>query len=148
MTRHPLSPSRWLLAAAAAITLLTQVHRAMAADPAVHHRKTTVDGIEVFYREAGPANGPTVVLLHGFPSSSHMFRNLIPALSDRYRVIAPDYPGFGHSDMPDRGQFRYSFARFADITDTLLTRLGVSRYTRSEERRVGKECRSRWSLCE
>jgi pimeloyl-ACP methyl ester carboxylesterase len=57
-----------------------------------------------------------------------MFRNLIPALADRYHVIAPDYPSFGHSDMPDRGQFRYSFARFADITDTLLTRLGVSRY--------------------
>src|SRR5687768_1260016 len=96
---------------------------------ATHHRFATVDGVKIFYREAGPADAPVVVLLHGFPSSSNQFRNLIPALSDRYRVIAPDYPGFGHSDMPDRGQFRYSFARFADITDTLLTRLGVSRYT-------------------
>ena len=93
-----------------------------------HHRTVSIDGVNVFYREAGPANAPAVVLLHGFPSSSNMFRNLIPALADRYHVIAPDYPGFGHSDMPDRGQFRYSFARFADITDTLLTRLGVSRY--------------------
>ncbi len=93
-----------------------------------HHRTVSVDGVNVFYREAGPADAPAVVLLHGFPSSSNMFRNLIPALADRYHVIAPDYPGFGHSDMPDRGQFRYSFARFADITDTLLTRLGVSRY--------------------
>src|SRR5687768_15422872 len=94
-----------------------------------HHRTVSIDGVNVFYREAGPVDAPAVVLLHGFPSSSNMFRNLIPALADRYHVIAPDYPGFGHSDMPDRGQFRYSFARFADITDTLLTRLGVSRYT-------------------
>src|SRR5687768_14573163 len=93
-----------------------------------HHRTVSIDGVNVFYREAGPVDAPAVVLLHGFPSSSNMFRNLIPALADRYHVIAPDYPGFGHSDMPDRGQFRYSFAHFADITDTLLTRLGVSRY--------------------
>ena len=87
-----------------------------------------IDGVEIFYREAGPAGGPTVVLLHGFPSSSHMFRNLIPALADRYRVIAPDYPGFGESAMPDRAQFRYSFARFAELTDALLTRLEAKRY--------------------
>jgi pimeloyl-ACP methyl ester carboxylesterase len=93
-----------------------------------HHRTASIDGVNVFYREAGPVDAPAVVLLHGFPSSSSMFRNLIPALADRYHVIAPDYPGFGHSDAPDRGQFRYSFARFADITDTLLTRLGVKRY--------------------
>jgi pimeloyl-ACP methyl ester carboxylesterase len=94
----------------------------------VHYRTISIDGVNVFYREAGPADAPTVVLLHGFPSSSNMFRNLIPALADRYRVIAPDYPGFGHSEMPDRANFRYSFAHFADITDTLLTRLGADRY--------------------
>jgi pimeloyl-ACP methyl ester carboxylesterase len=88
----------------------------------------SIDGVNVFYREAGPADAPAVVLLHGFPSSSNMFRNLIPALEHRYRVIAPDYPGFGHSDMPDRTTFRYSFATFADLTDTLLTRLDVARY--------------------
>ena len=96
--------------------------------PTVHYRTATIEGVNVFYREAGPRDAPAVVLLHGFPSSSNMFRNLIPALADRYRVIAPDYPGFGHSDMPDRSRFRYSFAHFADITDTLLTRLGVQRY--------------------
>ena len=70
--------------------------------PVTHHRTTKVDGINIFYREAGPRDAPVVLLLHGFPTSSHMFRNLIPALADRYRVIAPDYPGFGQSDMPDR----------------------------------------------
>jgi pimeloyl-ACP methyl ester carboxylesterase len=95
---------------------------------AVRHRIMEIDGITLFYREAGPADAPVVVLLHGFPSSSHMFRNLIPALSDRYHVIAPDYPGFGESAAPDRAQFRYSFAQFAALTDTLLTRLDARRY--------------------
>src|SRR6187549_244739 len=98
------------------------------AAPTVRYHTTTIDRVNVFYREAGPADAPVIVLLHGFPTSSNMFRNLIPALADRYHVIAPDYPGFGHSDMPDRAKFRYSFAHFADITDTLLTRLGVTRY--------------------
>lgn len=114
---------------AAAALLLLCAALAQAADTStVHYRTTNIEGVNVFYREAGPAGAPAVVLLHGFPSSSNMFRTLIPALADRYRVIAPDYPGFGHSDMPDRASFRYTFAHFADITDTLLTRLGVSRY--------------------
>src|SRR2546423_14864725 len=75
----------------------------------VHYRSATLDGVKVFYREAGPADGPVVLLLHGFPTSSHMFRNLIPALADRYRVIAPDYPGFGQSDAPDHTRFAYTF---------------------------------------
>jgi pimeloyl-ACP methyl ester carboxylesterase len=99
-----------------------------AAAPTVRYQTTTVDGVNVFYREAGPADAPAIVLLHGFPTSSNMFRNLIPALADRYHVIAPDYPGFGHSDMPDRAKFEYSFAHFAAITDTLLTRLNVQHY--------------------
>jgi pimeloyl-ACP methyl ester carboxylesterase len=97
-------------------------------DTATHHRTTLIDGVEVFYREAGPANAPAVVLLHGFPSSSHMYRTLIPALATRYHVIAPDYPGFGESAMPDRTQFAYTFAHFAELTDTLLSRLRVERY--------------------
>jgi pimeloyl-ACP methyl ester carboxylesterase len=101
---------------------------AVAADTTIHYRTLRVDGVNVFYREAGPTNAPVVVLLHGFPSSSNMFRDLMPVLAQRYRVIAPDYPGFGHSDMPDRQQFRYSFAHFAEITDTLLGRLGAKRY--------------------
>src|SRR4051812_40200620 len=68
----------------------------------VRYRTISIDGVKVFYREAGAADAPAIVLLHGFPTSSNMFRNLIPALADRYHVIAPDYPGFGHSDMPDR----------------------------------------------
>jgi pimeloyl-ACP methyl ester carboxylesterase len=114
--------------AAAALLVLSYAFTQPVLAAQTHHRTVSIDGVNVFYREAGPADAPAVVLLHGFPSSSNMFRNLIPALADRYHVIAPDYPGFGHSDVPDRGQFRYSFARFADITDTLLTRLGVSRY--------------------
>jgi pimeloyl-ACP methyl ester carboxylesterase len=116
------------LAAAALLALAYAFAQPSLADEVVHHRTTTIDGVKVFYREAGPVDAPAVVLLHGFPSSSNMFRNLIPELADRYHVIAPDYPGFGHSEMPDRAKFRYGFAHFADITDTLLTRLGVNRY--------------------
>jgi pimeloyl-ACP methyl ester carboxylesterase len=95
---------------------------------ATHHRYATIDGVDIFYREAGPAQAPVVVLLHGFPTSSHMFRNLIPALADRYRVIAPDYPAFGQSAVPDRNQFQYTFARFAELMDGLLSQLGATRY--------------------
>lgn len=94
----------------------------------VHYRTVELAGTKVFYRDAGPPKAPVVVLLHGFPSSSHMFRNLIPALADRYRVIAPDYPGFGQSEVPDRSRFQYTFAHFADLVDSLLTRLGAERY--------------------
>jgi pimeloyl-ACP methyl ester carboxylesterase len=94
----------------------------------IHYRTETIDGVKVFYREAGPADGPVVLLLHGFPTSSHMFRNLIPYLADKYRVIAPDYPGYGQSDAPDHTKFAYSFGHYADIVDTLVQRLGAKRY--------------------
>jgi len=94
----------------------------------VRYHSTEINGVAVFYREAGPPDAPVVVLLHGFPTSSHMFRNLIPQIAHRYRVIAPDYPGFGASEMPDRKQFNYSFQRYAEVVDTLLTRLNVRRY--------------------
>jgi pimeloyl-ACP methyl ester carboxylesterase len=96
--------------------------------PVVYYRTTPIDGVDVFYREAGPMDGPVLLLLHGFPASSHMFRNLIPMLADRYRVIAPDYPGFGQSGMPDRKDFTYTFARYAELIDALLQKLGVGRY--------------------
>jgi pimeloyl-ACP methyl ester carboxylesterase len=98
------------------------------APPVIHYRTATVDGVKVFYREAGPADGPVVLLLHGFPTSSHMFRNLIPLLADKYRVIAPDYPGYGQSDAPDHTKFAYTFANQADIVDKLVTQLGAKRY--------------------
>jgi pimeloyl-ACP methyl ester carboxylesterase len=96
--------------------------------PAVHHRYATVDGQRLFYREAGDARAPAVVLLHGFPTSSYMFRELIPALSDRYHVIAPDHLGFGLSDAPSVDEFDYTFDALTALTAGLLSNLGVSRY--------------------
>jgi pimeloyl-ACP methyl ester carboxylesterase len=95
---------------------------------ATHYRTATIDGLNIFYREAGPSDAPVVLLLHGFPSSSRMFRNLIPQLADAYHVIAPDYPAFGHSDTPDRAQFAYSFDHIAEVIDDLLDALGVRRF--------------------
>ncbi|MCO1656897.1 alpha/beta fold hydrolase [Pseudonocardia humida] len=94
----------------------------------VHHRTATVRGHRVFYREAGDPAAPAVVLLHGFPTSSRMFRGLIPALARRYRVIAPDMLGFGHSDAPDVEEFDYTFDALAEVTGELLGALGVDRY--------------------
>ncbi|MBB6186094.1 alpha/beta hydrolase [Rhodanobacter sp. MP7CTX1] len=96
--------------------------------PVTHHRYAQIDGIKIFYREAGSKDKPCVLLLHGFPTSSHMFRNLIPALADSYYVVAPDYPGYGQSDMPDRKSFTYSFDRYAELVDQLLSKLGIKRY--------------------
>ena len=94
----------------------------------VRYHTVPVDGVEIFYREAGSPNSPAILLLHGFPTSSHMYRNLIPALATDYYVIAPDYPGFGHSGMPDRESFNYSFDRYSELIDRLLTSLDVNRY--------------------
>lgn len=93
-----------------------------------HHRTLVVEGREIFYREAGPADAPVLLLLHGFPTSSAMFRRLIPLLADRYRVIAPDYPGFGHSAAPSVGEFEYTFDHLADVVHGLLGRLGVEEF--------------------
>lgn len=94
----------------------------------VHHRTIEVDGLDIFYREAGPADTPTLLLLHGFPTSSHMFRDLIPLLADRYRLVAPDYPGFGYSAAPAVGEFDYSFDRLADVVERFTDAVGLSRY--------------------
>jgi pimeloyl-ACP methyl ester carboxylesterase len=96
--------------------------------PAVHHRYGIVDGHRLFYREAGDPAAPTVLLLHGFPTSSYMFRHLIPALADGYHVIAPDHLGFGLSDAPPVDEFDYTFDAVADLTANLLRTLGVDRY--------------------
>jgi pimeloyl-ACP methyl ester carboxylesterase len=97
--------------------------------PVIHYHTVSVDGVDIFYRDAGPHEAPILLLLHGFPTSSHMFRNLIPLLAERYRVIAPDYPGFGQSAMPDRKDFSYTFARYAELVDALLRTLGAEHFT-------------------
>ena len=94
----------------------------------VHHRYATVEGQRLFYREAGPENAPVIVLLHGFPASSFMFRDLIPALAERYHVIAPDLLGFGFSDAPPASEFSYTFDALTGLTAGLLAQLGVARY--------------------
>ncbi|MGE4365607.1 MAG: alpha/beta fold hydrolase, partial [Mycolicibacterium sp.] len=81
------------------------------AETCTHYRTASIDGLDVFYREAGDRSNPTLLLLHGFPSSSHMFRNLITALADDYHLVAPDHIGFGQSSMPSVSQFTYSFDR-------------------------------------
>ena len=92
------------------------------------YRSAAVDGLNVFYREAGDPKAPALLLLHGFPSSSHMFRALIPALADRYHVLAPDLPGFGYSDAPDRGRFTYTFDRLAEVIDRFTEAVQLHRY--------------------
>src|SRR5262245_16758120 len=92
------------------------------------YRTASVDGLKVFYREAGDPKAPTVLLLHGFPTSSHMYRELIPALADRYHVLAPDLPGFGFSDAPDRSGFKYSFDHLAEVIDRFTEVVGLTRF--------------------
>lgn len=101
---------------------------AVAAAPVITYHTAKVRGLDIFYREAGPASAPTVLLLHGFPSSSHMFRDLIPLLATKYHVIAPDYPGFGHSSTPSPDAFTYDFPTLANIVDAFTATIGLNRY--------------------
>ena len=94
----------------------------------VKHRHITINGIDIFYREAGPKDAPVVLLPHGYPSSSFQFRHFMPALADRWRLIAPDFPGFGYSDTPERTRFTYTFAGYADLLDGLAAALNLTRY--------------------
>jgi pimeloyl-ACP methyl ester carboxylesterase len=93
------------------------------------YRSAQIEGLSIFYREAGPKDAPTLLLLHGLPSSSRMFEPLLARLSDRYHLVAPDYPGFGHSDWPDPKKFAYTFDHCADIMNRFSEALGLSRYT-------------------
>jgi pimeloyl-ACP methyl ester carboxylesterase len=93
------------------------------------YRTVKVDGLSIFYREAGPKDAPTLLLLHGFPSSSRMFESLFARLSDHYHLVAPDYPGFGHSDWPGTKQFDYTFDHIASVMDDFTQALGLSHYT-------------------
>ena len=94
----------------------------------ITYRHTEVEGVKIFYREGGPRTAPHLLLLHGFPTSSHMFRNLICALADRYHVVAPDLPGFGFSDAPDRERFRYTFDNLAKVIDRFTQVIGLDRF--------------------
>src|SRR3984885_6596868 len=95
---------------------------------AVTYKTISVDGLNIAYREAGDPGKPKLVLLHGWPSSSHQYRNLIPALADRFHVIAPDYPGFGNSDTPDPASFAYTFDNLAKIVEQFLDKKGFNRF--------------------
>ena len=107
----------------------TESTQPISAYPKTTYHKIAVDGVEIFYREAGSPKNPTVLLLHGFLTSSHMFRELIPVLATNYHVIAPDYPGFGHSDWPDPKEFDYTFDHIAKVMQRFTEALGLSHYT-------------------
>ena len=96
--------------------------------PQTFYRTATIQGLQIAYREAGDPESPKLVLLHGFPASSHQYRNLIPALAERFHVIAPDYPGFGNSDLPDPATFAYTFEKLADVTEAFLNDRGFDHY--------------------
>lgn len=97
-------------------------------ESATHYRSIRVEGVDVFYREAGPKAAPTLLLLHGFPTSSHMFRDLIPLLADRFHLVAPDYPGFGYSSAPSPREFAYTFDHLADVLERFVDALGLNHY--------------------
>lgn len=94
----------------------------------VHYHRQTVGDVEVFYRESGPPDAPVLLLLHGFPSASHMFRDLMPLLADRYRLVAPDLPGFGQTRAPPRGAFTYSFDALAEVLEGFVDGIGLERF--------------------
>lgn len=109
----------------------SQINRLMNNEPSrkLQYKSIDIDGISIFYREAGIPGNPVILLLHGFPSSSHMYRNLMPALADRYHVIAPDYPGFGHSDMPAPADYHYTFDRLSQTMEEFIDALGLQRFS-------------------
>src|SRR5258708_21834996 len=118
------------VAVALAMTVgLNAQRKAGSMEQQVSYRSVVVDGISIFYREAGPKTAPTILLLHGLPSSSRMFQPLLTRLADNYHLVAPDYPGFGHSDWPDPKQFAYSFDHIAQLMNGFTQALGLSHYT-------------------
>jgi pimeloyl-ACP methyl ester carboxylesterase len=128
-----MNPFAWTLATfavALATALGAQAQREdEAMEQQVFYRTVKVDGLSILYREAGPKDGPTILLLHGLPSSSRMFQPLLTRLADKYHLIAPDYPGFGHSDWPDPKEFAYTFDHIASVMDEFTQALGLSHYT-------------------
>jgi len=117
------------VAAALALSVPASASPVPSTSATTTYHKVQVDGVGIFYREAGPANAPTIVLLHGFPSSSREFDTLIPLLATRYHVVAPDFPSFGQSDTPSPATYRYTFDHLAQTTNALLEQLGITRYS-------------------
>ncbi len=117
-----------ILSTSAALLMMIVPAIAAPGGPAVHHRTAKVGGLEIFYREAGPKDAPAILLLHGFPTSSQMFRNLIPALAQNYHVVAPDYPGYGHSSMPPHKEFAYTFDNLAKVMGEFTETVGLKSY--------------------
>ena len=128
ITQKQGSLKRYVLATASAAMLYLGGINVATAEQTLH-KTIEVENQNIFYREAGIDNKKTIVLLHGFPTSSHMYRDLIPKLSNKYHVIAPDYPGFGNSSMPSVNEFEYSFDNLAKITDAFLQKIGAEEYT-------------------
>jgi pimeloyl-ACP methyl ester carboxylesterase len=130
LSRRTLFAATGAAATAPLLAAAAQPAPAQAPGPDLRTRYRTVaaEGLDIFYREAGPAHAPAVLLLHGFPSSSHMFRDLIPRLATRWRVVAPDLPGFGHSAQPDRSAFSYTFDRLAQVMEGFTRATGLDRY--------------------
>ena len=127
-----LKTTRIALAGATVVWLATSAALAVEAKPTatqVLYRTVKVDGLDIFYREAGPKNAPTILLLHGFPTSSHMFRNLIPALANKYHVVAPDYPGYGNSSAPSVKDFEYTFDNLANVVEKFTEKIGLKKYS-------------------
>jgi len=121
--------TRSLFVALLTITAFGATRSVSAEEPAkVLHKTVKVGDLEIFYREAGPKGAPTILLLHGFPTSSQMFRNLIPALADQYHLVAPDYPGFGHSSMPSNDKFKYTFDNLAKVIEEFTEKIGSTKY--------------------
>ncbi len=121
--------SAWIIFFAVSLLSALWLNTAVAAGNQTLHKTIDIDGVEIYYREAGPADAPTILLLHGFPTSSHMFRELIPALSDSYHLIAPDYPGFGNSAQPSMKDFDYSFDNLAKVMEKFVAKVGVKKYS-------------------
>src|SRR5256714_867379 len=139
---HPFNSSRWprflkvsrmvLMVSMLLASFHLPAHAQGKERPVKHptvYRTIQIDGLSIFYREAGPKDAPTLLLLHRLPSSSRMFEPLFARLADRYHLIAPDYPGFGHSDWPDPKKFAYTFDHYAEIMNHFAEALGLSRYT-------------------
>src|ERR1700721_870949 len=129
MTKPVLQTLATLAVALATSIGLNAQNKEKTMEQQVFYRTVKVDGLSIFYREAGPKDAPTILLLHGLPSSSRMFQSLLTRLADNFHLVAPDYPGYGHSDWPDPHQFDYTFDRIASVMDDFTQPLNLSRYT-------------------